>query len=114
MKVSGIKGFAIINGESFSGKSISIENGVVKVDGEVKATTGAEDSVRVEINGDCDRVELVAGTVWCRSAGSVSTASGDVTVNGDIKGNAITMSGDITARSVLGQANSMSGDIIMG
>lgn len=101
------------------GKSISINNDnvyidgkLVKLDGELaEAKTfnivveGNVESVdgsftTVVVNGDAQKVKTMSGdaTIMGSVNGDVGTMSGDVRVKGQVKGNVKTMSGDITSR----------------
>lgn len=86
-----------IGGRTFTGRSVSIVNGKVIVDG--KEQDGQlVGPVSVTVNGDVDVVDNPSGTVTVTGVvGTVKTMSGDVTC-GTIGGSASTMSGDINRR----------------
>ncbi len=118
-----------INGVTITGgRSISIINGKVTIDG--KDVTPDGNNIKIEVSGDIDQLEAdvceyvkiggSAGSVSTQSGdvecgpvtGSVKTMSGDVDCSGDIGGSVQTMSGDVTAAGqVSGGADSMSGRI---
>jgi hypothetical protein len=100
-----------INGFEVSfGRSISIQNGRVTVDG--KDVTPEGKSIKVEIHGNvdsldidsCDKVQ-VSGDV-----GSHEVKAGDVTCR-DVSGSVSTMAGDVNCNNVGGSVRTMSGDI---
>lgn len=101
-----------INGREFSGRSVSIKDGVVTVDGESKGLCAAAGNpISVQVNGDVECIDAESGDVTVNgSAGSVRTQSGDVKCN-DIGGDAETMSGNITCRNISGNARTLSGNI---
>lgn len=101
-----------VNGVAFSGKNVSIHNGVVTVDGVVQdAKFTTEPVIKVEISGDVEKLETISGDVTVNgSVGRVKTTSGDIEC-GDIAGNAETLSGDIKCKKIGGKARTVSGDI---
>lgn len=86
-----------IDGRTFTGRSVSIVNGKVIVDG--KEQDGQlVGPVSVTVNGDVEVLDNPTGTVSVTgSVGAVKTMSGDVTC-GTIGGSVSTMSGDINRR----------------
>lgn len=105
-------GTVTVNGATFSGGSITIQNGVVTVDGvDQDITFAAGQTIKVEVSGDVDTLETKSGDVTVNGAvGRVKTQSGDVRC-GDVNGDAETMSGDITCKKIGGNARTMSGNI---
>lgn len=119
-----------INGKTYTGGSISISRGKVKIDGK-DYTPGDEKKINILIQGDIDYLEVdvaekvgvngkvktlktQSGDVEIRDnvVGSVTTQSGDVKVGGTINGDVKTMSGDVNAKgSITGSVSTMSGDI---
>lgn len=102
-----------INGVSISGRSISIGNGRITIDGQ-DHTPDAK-IINIEVNGSiaslsvdaCEKVQ-VNGPV-----GKLETMSGDVYC-GDVEGDIKTMSGNVFASKVDGGVETMSGDINLG
>jgi len=86
-----------INGALYSGRSISITNGKVIVDGKEQGQV-SEHQVTVNITGNVEQV---------------STVSGDINVVGDVK-DARTTSGDIDCNHVIGNVETVSGDVDCG
>lgn len=105
-------GSVTINSRTFSGKSISIKDGVVTVDGKSEGVCAAAGNpINVEIRGDVEHIDADGGDVTVNgSVGAVRTQSGDVKC-GDVGGDAETMSGNITCRNISGNARTMSGNI---
>lgn len=86
-------GSITINGRTYSGNHIQINGDKVIVDGEV-------------VEGVTDKQLIIQGDVV-----SVASESGNITVNGNISGNAKTMSGDVTCGNITGHVTTMSGDV---
>ncbi len=107
----------IINGKKYnsSGKSISIINGHVTVDGkELTDLSGIEEKeIKIEIQGDIDVLDVDhCQQVSLQSCGSVKTMSGSVKCQGDIEGSVNTMSGSVKCGGeIKGSVSSMSGSI---
>lgn len=122
MTVAGVTGAVVINGKSYNpraGGSVSIENGAVYVDGvcsdpTIPSSTSATFNVKIE--GTVGSIRLDVGSVTVAGdVDTIGTASGDVVVNGHVRGAVNTMSGDVDIRGDLhGNATTMSGDIKSG
>ena len=101
-----------VNGKNYSGRSITITNGKVIIDGNNVTPDGKE--IKIAVQGDIDILEVdVCETVYVEgTVGQIKTSTGDVKVKGNIvAGNVKTMSGDITCLNVSGDVKTMSGDI---
>jgi DUF4097 and DUF4098 domain-containing protein YvlB len=98
---------------NISGKSITIQNGVVTVDGVVVDMKGTSnitinqcdylktDTMNVVVNGDVSALSTQSGDVEVRGdVIRVQTLSGDVTVYGSVTGDISTMSGDVNVSKV--------------
>ena len=100
-----------INGVTYSGSNIIINNNVIKIDGKdvtpkdtVQINILVEGNINqlnvdsctyVDIEGDVGIVETVSGDINCGNvSGNVKTVSGDVRC-GNIGGNVKTVSGDV-------------------
>ncbi|MES2779933.1 MAG: hypothetical protein V4651_08575 [Bacteroidota bacterium] len=101
-----------INNSSFSGRSITITNNKVMIDGkEIPLEDQKEINISVtgyidSINADsCNKIEVTG------SAQSVKTMSGDVSIGTHVSGSVNTMSGDIKCGNIGGSVSTMSGDI---
>lgn len=100
----------VIDGRTFEGKDVTIQNDEVWVDGK-KQSDSLIDSVTVTVHGDVDTLDLGAGKAVIRgSCARVETQSGDVEC-GDVKGSVTTMSGDVHCGKVGGSIKTMSGDV---
>ncbi len=100
-----------INGSSFSGNSIKINNGKIFIDGVDKTPDAKDINITVTGNIDslsCDNANKIDVT---GDAGSIKTMSGDVFCGGNVSGNVQTMSGDVQALIIEGDVSTMSGDI---
>ena len=99
-----------INCVSYQGNNISINNGVVIING--KEIKSDEKIVNIKIEGNienltvnaCDKLN-VSGNVY-----TLESISGDVNC-GDVTGNVRTVSGDVCCKQVNGNVNTISGDI---
>lgn len=85
----------VINGATYSGQNVTITDGDVFIDGK-KVNSKDAKVINITVHGD---------------VGKIDTQSADVTVNGTVKGDVETMSGDVTAGKIEGDAETMSGDI---
>jgi hypothetical protein len=98
-----------IDGKSFSGKTVSIINGRVIVDGNVQDGELVGE-VHVTVEGDVNSISDVNGSVTAHSAGSINVGAGNVRC-GDVSGNVQTGSGNIECRNVGGKVTTGSGNI---
>jgi hypothetical protein len=93
---------------NIGGKSITIQNGVVTVDGVVVDVKGAS-SITID-NCNYLKTDVVSVVVHGNVSG-LATQSGDVEVHGDVI-RVQTLSGDVTVcGSVAGDISTMSGDV---
>lgn len=101
----------VINGNIYSGRSISVSNGDIIIDS--NRIVIEEKIINITIDGDIDTLRCGSGTVTVNgTVGEVETGSGDVTVRQDVQGNIRTGSGDVEVRgSVSGSVKTGSGDI---
>ena len=117
----------IINGNIHIGKSISVMNGKVIIDG--KDMTPDSKVISISVEGDIGRLEVeycnnlqVVGTVNAFSTsssdvkikgnvGDIQTSSGDVEIEGNVEGSIQTSSGDVECNNVAGSVSTRSGDI---
>jgi hypothetical protein len=99
-----------IGGKTYVGNNIQIRNNVVTIDGK---TTECGHPYNISVSGDVNKIEVDSCNTLTVSgvAQTVSTMSGDITCNGDIGGKVKTMSGDVTARNIVGDVETMSGDV---
>jgi len=98
------------NGSSYVGKSISIVNGVVTIDG--KKIETSDKQINIEITGDVEKlsVDVCEKITVNGSVHSLSTISGDVDC-GDVGGNVGTQSGEVDCNKIGGSVNTQSGDV---
>lgn len=102
-----------INGVTISGsRSVVVRNGQVIVDGK-NVTPEDVKEINITVNGNVGKLDVDA----CQTisvtgdVSSVGTLSGDVTIDGDVKGSVKTLSGDVACGSVGGSVMTMSGDV---
>jgi hypothetical protein len=118
-----------INGKSYSGNNVVINNNQVIIDGK-NVTDEHKDSKTINIvvngnlntldvdvaetvtvNGDAGSVEVVNGNINCGNVkGGVKTVNGDVEA-GYVEGGISTVNGDVEADTVHGEVKSTNGDI---
>lgn len=121
-----IKRMIQINNKGYAGRSITIVNGKVIVDGKDVTPEGKEitisvqgniDSLEVDyansisITGDVYKARSGSGDISCGNiTGGAQTGSGDIdcgVINGDVQ----TGSGDVIATTITGSVRTGSGDI---
>jgi hypothetical protein len=108
------KGVVVINGYSFSGRSVNIVGGKVIVDGVEQPLEAGDLGVHINVSvaGDVERLSTVSGDVAViGDCGSVQTVSGDVDCH-RVSGDVSTVSGDVDCGVVRGSVRTTSGDII--
>jgi hypothetical protein len=130
VSVSGSTGVITINGVSFRGNSVSINNGKVIIDGVEQPTKPTDDKkISITVQGNIDSLHIdecesfiqtgsvkelstVSGNVKVTGdVGKVSTTSGSVEAGGNINGSVSTMSGSVDAKEIHGKVDTMSGSI---
>ncbi len=110
MKFTMKMGSCTIDGKTFSGKTISIVNGKVVVDG-VEQEGNLVGDINITVNGDVETLENTSGDVKANNVGSIHTVSGDIEC-GNVSGSVSTVSGDVECRGKIGgNVNTVSGDI---
>lgn len=100
-----------INGKTFFGKSISINNNKIIIDGKDVTPDSKEISIKVEGNIEKLSVDACNQVTVTGDVGKINTMSGDVDVTGNVTGNIETMSGDVHCGNVGGKIKTMTGDI---
>jgi hypothetical protein len=102
-----------INGVTITGgKSISISNGRVIING--KDVTPDAKEINISVEGNVERLEadVCEKISVTGNAGKISTMSGDVDVQGSVEGSVQTMSGNVDCSgNVGGNVSTMSGDV---
>lgn len=110
MKINlGFGSNVVIDGKSFSGSNISIQNGRVIVDGVVQDGSLTGD-INVVVHGNINTLENNCGNVTAHDVGEISTGSGDVSCQ-NVSGSIRTGSGDVTCGNVGGSIKTGSGDV---
>ncbi len=101
-----------INGHTYSGgRSISITNGKVIIDGNDVTPEGKE--INITVHGDIHIIDVdVCNKVSVNgNAHEVKSASGDIDITGDVSGSVHSMSGNVECNEVKGSISTMSGNI---
>jgi hypothetical protein len=96
----------------FSGRSVSVINNKIYVDGKLVPQGDDERNITISIEGNveelqvdmCDKLEIKG------NVGSVKTTSGDVDC-GSVSGSVRTMSGDVDCGDIAGSVSTMSGAV---
>jgi len=99
-----------INGTTFSGKNITIDDNSVIVDGVVTQDISNEKDILIMIDGNVESVKTISGYIKAENVGKVKTTSGDIKCK-NVSGNVSTVSGDISCLSVGKTTKTVSGDI---
>ncbi len=106
-----------INGVVIRGNSITMNNGVLMVDGVAHSSTAkqAASHLTIQLTGSVSgNVSSTSGDITISDGdihGSASSVSGDVKINGNVGSGASSISGDVTVQGQLitGRATSISG-----
>lgn len=98
-----------VNGTSYSGSNISINNGEVVVDGKImeQTLTGV---VHVTVIGDIETLNNENGNVTANLIKNVNTTNGDIKAD-VIEGAVSTVNGDVSSLKITGNVSSVNGDI---
>lgn len=101
-----------VNGVTYRGNSITINNDVVIIDGVVVGDENSK-TINISVVGDISSINVdrckeitVQGNV-----GTIVTTSGDVDVTGNVNGDIHSTSGDVECGNVKGSINTTSGDV---
>jgi hypothetical protein len=107
-----------INGRTYSapdGVSVSVINNKVYFNGKLQEdlTNWKEKNIEIIVCGNCKEVKADAGniTVEGNVEGDASSDAGNIKIRGDVKGNAHTDCGNISAHHIFGNANTDCGNI---
>lgn len=110
----GNRGKISINGVSYEGDNVVIENNNVTIDGVKQDGKHISKSKKIDvlITGDVETVSAGSGSVTARNITNASTGSGDV--KADIITTVNTSSGDVEAEQIQGDVRTSSGDVEAG
>ena len=102
----------IINDQTVIGRSISVINGKVIVDGKEISVKDDAKVINISVQGDVDSIDAdVCRTIEVTGAvNSIKTTSGDVSC-GDVAGDVTSTSGDVQAQNIKGSVRTVSGDV---
>ena len=101
-----------IKNSSIKGNSISIINNKIFVDG--KEIETEEKVINIIVEGNLDKLEVDC----CNSikvngvTKDVEVSNGNITINGDVKGNVNNINGNIIAKAINGNCKTINGDIL--
>lgn len=111
MEINMTSGTVMINGQSFSGKTVTVRDGRVFVDGNPQDMC-LQGRILVHVYGNCQSVDSGAGDVSVSGSvlGNVTTSAGDIQC-GRVGGNVSTKAGDVTCGPVAGTVRTVTGDI---
>jgi len=102
-----------INGQSFSGSSISMVNGKLMIDGKPQDTNKLGHVINIEIHGDVKDIQSDNGSITAHDVGSVNTSNGRVTC-GNVSGNVTTSNGKVICGDVGGNIHTGNGSVYHG
>lgn len=104
-------GTITINGKTYSGNNVIVNNGNVIVDGN-NVSVGDTHEINIKVTGNIDSLKVAScnSCVVNGSVGSLESTSGNVKV-GDVSGNVKTVSGNVYANQVNGSVHTVSGNI---
>lgn len=110
-----VSGKVTVNGNVFqtNGGSLSIDgNGNVIINGETVLNIESK-NIEVNIVGDVGNLQTTSGDIKVEGTvkGSVKTVSGDVQVNVGVTGDVQTVSGDVESPQISGNVKTVSGNI---
>ncbi|WXZ78743.1 hypothetical protein KSU13_06735 [Fusobacterium nucleatum] len=97
---------------SIEGNSISIINNKIFVDG--KEIETEEKVINIIVEGNLDKLEVDC----CNSikvngvTKDVEVSNGNISINGDVKGNVNNINGNIIAKAINGNCKTINGDIL--
>lgn len=107
-----------VNGKTYTapdGCSVSVRNNKVYFNGKLAEDFNdwKEKNIEIKIVGNCNEVKADAGniTVEGNVEGDASSDAGNITIRGDVKGNANTDCGNIKAHHIFGRASTDCGNI---
>lgn len=99
-----------INGKTYEGKNVCIQNNKVFVDGVEQNDGQLVGPITINISGHAEIIESYGGNVTAETVGEISTGSGDVRC-GNVSGSVRTGSGDVTCKNIDGMVRTGSGDV---
>ena len=105
-----------INGKSYKGKSVSIINNEVIIDGRRVNDSDIDNAKVININIDanidtlsvdyCETLEITG------DCGNISSKNGNISVKGNVRNDVSNKNGNIVCRNVGGDVETKNGDII--
>lgn len=100
-----------INNKTYTGKNISINGGIITVDG--VNVTPEQKQISIVVEGNIQKLSVdVCDEVTVNGAvADVQTMSGDIVIKGDVSGDVSTMSGDVDCGAITGSVTTMSGNV---
>lgn len=112
-----------VNAESHSGKTIELRADITGVctsgnkiilfvDGQQKEILVGD--IKIEIQGDVQTIEAVAGDVAARNVGSIKATHGDVTCGDVVHGDVATTNGNVDCGNIAGNVKTTNGNIDCG
>ena len=103
--------FISVNDQQFIGRSVTIIDGKVIVDGIAQDQFDKEPVINITVDGDVEHLETANGNVDCHNVtGDVNNTNGSITCK-NVTGNVTTSNGSITSDDIGGNARSSLGNI---
>jgi hypothetical protein len=104
-----------INGKTFHGNSVVVNNGRIIVDGKPVDDNDIVQSknISIVVEGDINEIKAdVVDTITVHgSAKTIKTTNGDVEIGGDVSGDIDTTNGNIKCGNVGGSVKTLNGNI---
>lgn len=107
--MKGSQGNIVINGQSYTGHSVTLNRDNIIIDGVVQSGS-LIGNINIEVLGDVEHIDSGSGNVKANSVGIIQTGSGNVTCE-DVSGSIRTGSGDVQCLAVSGSVRTGSGDV---
>lgn len=105
------KGDVTIGGTAYSGRSVSIKNNEVWIDGKKVQDIQQCPKLEITIQGEVQELKCTSGDIRVMgNVGTLKTTSGDINC-GNVGGNVNSVSGDVACLVVSGNVSTVSGDI---
>lgn len=101
----------IVNGKTYHGNCITVNNNNIIIDGVNVTPDGKEINITVDGNINELKVDVANNIKITGNVTNIQTKSGDVDVSGNVTGSIQTTSGDVDCGTVGGSIKTMSGDI---
>lgn len=100
-----------VNGNTFTGRNLTISNGKVIIDGVEQKCTNFGTVINVTINAPVDNIDMAGDLTVNGDVRTVNVSCGDATISGNVSGNVDVDVGDVKCGHVGGSVKVDVGDI---